>query len=76
MYQILVCRGKRIAVDIAEGLAYLHANSVLHLDLKSPNILLMSDYTAKIADVGLARVLSASTSHLSQAMLAGMCCLI
>lgn len=28
----------------------------MHLDLKSPNILLAADYTAKIADVGLSRI--------------------
>ena len=30
----LDCRGKRIALDIAQGLSYLHANSVVHLDIK------------------------------------------
>lgn len=29
--------GKAIALDIARGLAFLHARHVVHLDLKSPN---------------------------------------
>jgi serine/threonine protein kinase len=33
-------RGKAIAVDIARGLAFLHANKVIHRDLKSKNVLL------------------------------------
>lgn len=51
-------RGQRVALDIARGLCYLHARSVAHLDLKSPNILLAADGTAKIGDMGLSRVLS------------------
>ena len=47
------CRGKQIALDVARGLAYLHTHAhVLHLDLKSQNILLAKDGTAKIADAG------------------------
>ena len=29
---------------------------IVHLDLKTPNILLARDFTAKLADVGLARI--------------------
>ena len=34
---------------------YMHANCILHLDLKSPNILLAADGSARIADVGLGK---------------------
>ena len=33
-------RGKSICVDMARGLAFLHANRVIHRDLKSKNVLL------------------------------------
>lgn len=49
-------RGAGIALDIAKGLHFLHSHHVMHLDLKSPNILLAQDGTAKIADVGLSRI--------------------
>ncbi|KAL0050250.1 hypothetical protein WJX82_007222 [Trebouxia sp. C0006] len=49
-------RGASIALDIAIGLHYLHSHNIMHLDVKSPNILLAADYTAKIVDVGLSRI--------------------
>jgi serine/threonine protein kinase len=30
--------GRRIAVDVARGLHYLHNRRIVHLDLKSPNV--------------------------------------
>ncbi len=33
-------RGRKIAIDIAKGLVFLHSRRIVHLDLKSPNILL------------------------------------
>ena len=48
---------RRIALDVARGLAYLHARSIVHLDVKSLNVLLAHDLTAKLADCGAARAL-------------------
>ena len=42
-----------IAMDIANGMAYLHSRSVVHRDLKPSNILLTRDHRAKIADFGM-----------------------
>ena len=53
---LCVCRGAQIALDIAKGIHFLHSHRIMHLDLKSPNILLATDGTAKIADVGLSRI--------------------
>lgn len=46
-----VCRGKKIALEIARGLAWLHSHDVIHLDIKSPNVLLKADGAAKLGDV-------------------------
>jgi serine/threonine protein kinase len=48
----------KIALGVAEGLAYLHHDCVppiLHRDVKSHNILLGDRYEACLADFGLAR---------------------
>ncbi|DBB18025.1 hypothetical protein WJX82_008169 [Trebouxia sp. C0006] len=49
--------GRRIALDVARGLHFLHSRKIVHFDLKSANLLLARDNTAKIADVGLAKIM-------------------
>ena len=47
-----------ILLDVSRGLVYLHEDMmVAHRDLSSNNILLSADLSAKIADLGSARVL-------------------
>ncbi|CAH9098823.1 unnamed protein product [Cuscuta epithymum] len=47
----------RIALGAAKGLAFLHEQEqpVIYRDFKASNILLDSDYTAKLSDFGLAK---------------------
>ena len=51
-------RALGILLDVSKGLVYLHEEmKVAHRDLSSNNILLTADLSAKIADLGSARVL-------------------
>ncbi|WVZ96202.1 hypothetical protein U9M48_041869 [Paspalum notatum var. saurae] len=52
-----------IVIDVADALDYLHNSSyptVIHCDLKPNNILLGSDWTAYVADFGLAKLVGDS----------------
>ncbi len=45
-------------LQIAEGVEYLHAKSIIHLDLKPENIMVTPDNDVKILDFGLANHLA------------------
>lgn len=60
-------KGRRLltmARDIAEGCAFLHAQRIVHRDLKSSNLLLDEHYRVKVADFGLSRIRSVSNDAL------------
>ncbi|XP_052184951.1 probable serine/threonine-protein kinase PBL9 isoform X3 [Diospyros lotus] len=45
----------KVALGAAKGLAFLHSAKVIYRDFKPSNILLDSDYNAKLSDFGLAK---------------------
>ena len=63
--------GKRLPVkrvlsivsSVAEALEYAHNQGVVHRDIKPDNILLLDNDDVKVADFGIARVMSASTTE-------------
>ncbi|KAG0486427.1 hypothetical protein HPP92_008522 [Vanilla planifolia] len=64
----------QIAISIAQGLCYMHHgwfSPIVHRDVKSSNILLDADFKAKIADFGLARILSRNGEPESVSSIAG-----
>ncbi|KAL5982685.1 hypothetical protein ACLOJK_016761 [Asimina triloba] len=57
-----------IAMETARGILYLHQgcrSRILHCDIKPHNVLLDSNYSAKVADFGLARMIDKDRSHVS-----------
>jgi serine/threonine-protein kinase len=62
--ELVVRRGRleirealEIALEVARGLAFAHANGLIHRDVKPQNVLLNGDGRAKVTDFGIARSL-------------------
>jgi len=60
----------RIAIDVAEGMQYLHQRMVMHRDLKPDNILInnldatsLAEVCAKVTDFGTSRVVSTTSNE-------------
>ncbi|KAK1561205.1 hypothetical protein Q3G72_035501 [Acer saccharum] len=61
----------RVAVGTARGIAYLHEecrDCIIHCDIKPENILLDVDYTAKVSDFGLAKLIGRDFSRVLATM--------
>ncbi|EQC28273.1 TKL protein kinase [Saprolegnia diclina VS20] len=48
----------QIALDVLDGLLYLHSMDIVHRDLKARNVLLTSSLRAKLTDFGVSRTVS------------------
>ena len=63
-----------ICHDIILALAFLHSNGIIHRDLSSNNVLLISNLRAKVTDFGMAKLddLNPRMSHLTFTLCPGM----
>ncbi|CAD6251618.1 unnamed protein product [Miscanthus lutarioriparius] len=61
-------RRMKIAVDSAEGIAYLHHYAtphIIHRDVKASNVLLDSNFQARVADFGFAKLIPDGATHVT-----------
>lgn len=61
----------RVAMGTARGIAYLHEecrNCIIHCDIKPENILLDEDFSAKVSDFGLAKLIGRDFSRVLATM--------
>lgn len=59
-----------ILLDVALGLHFLHTHSpvIIHRDLTANNVLLTPDMTAKISDLGMAKIINISPAQMTRRM--------
>ena len=55
-----------ILLDISRGLLHIHARKVIHRDLTAPNVLLTESFCAKIADLGVSKIIDVDPHAASQ----------
>jgi serine/threonine protein kinase len=60
-----------VTTQIAEGLAAIHKVGIIHRDLKSPNVMIDDEGTAKVMDFGIAKPASAGTDGASTGYVLG-----
>ncbi|KAL3528879.1 hypothetical protein ACH5RR_008201 [Cinchona calisaya] len=61
-------RRMKIAIGSAEGIAYLHHHAtphIIHRDVKASNVLLDSDFQARVADFGFAKFIPDGATHVT-----------
>ncbi|XP_077237924.1 PTI1-like tyrosine-protein kinase At3g15890 [Tasmannia lanceolata] len=61
-------RRMNIAIGSAEGIAYLHHHAtphIIHRDVKASNVLLDSNFQARVADFGFAKLIPDGATHVT-----------
>jgi hypothetical protein len=56
----------RLCAQVADGLAYAHAEGIVHRDVKSQNVLIAGDGRARLTDFGIARTEDAEADGLTR----------
>mmetsp|Transcript_20280 Transcript_20280/g.3299 ORF Transcript_20280/g.3299 Transcript_20280/m.3299 type:complete len:89 (+) Transcript_20280:444-710(+) len=59
---------QRYTIQILQGLEYLHANWVIHRDLKCANLLINHDGIIKLTDFGSSRLFENNDENISKSL--------
>lgn len=61
---VLPCGIKtKIAMDMCQGISYIHAKGMVHGDIKAGNVLLDSSFRGRLSDFGQARFVQSMSTH-------------
>ena len=55
----------KLFIQISIGLYYIHSKKIIHRDIKTLNIFLTKDFSGKIGDLGVAKVLDGTTNAIT-----------
>ncbi len=61
--KLLFNKALTFALHISEGIRYLHREGIIHLDIKSPNVIICENDIAKITDFGSARKMEPTSTQ-------------
>ena len=61
--RLLFSKALTLALHISEGVRYLHGCDIIHLDIKSSNVIVFDNNLAKITDFGSARKMITTTTQ-------------
>ena len=61
--KLLFSKALTFALHISDGLMYLHSQDIIHLDIKSSNVIVCNGNVAKITDLGSARKMITTTTQ-------------
>eukprot|EP01125_Pyxidicula_operculata_P016473 TRINITY_DN5674_c0_g1_i2.p1 TRINITY_DN5674_c0_g1~~TRINITY_DN5674_c0_g1_i2.p1 ORF type:complete len:718 (-),score=112.45 TRINITY_DN5674_c0_g1_i2:221-2374(-) len=56
---------RKMSLDCARGMTYLHGSRIIHRDLKTTNLLVDENWVIKVADFGLSRLIDSKPQTLS-----------
>ena len=66
--QCPIAQKHELMVDVSQGLVHLHSqdHTIIHRDLTAGNVLLTPQLTAKISDLGMAKIIQRNPSVLTK----------